>query len=117
MARVMTGYTNTVPAGESQRQGPQHVESLTRVHLNDALLTYRAHWLEARVVAGLIVLFLRSGPLAPSAAGRAAPSAAASPCFAAAAGELGPEPRYVLQSLLPSDPSTAAPVETKGKVG
>lgn len=68
-------------------------------------------------MAGLVVFFLRSGPLAPSAAERAVPSAAASPCFAAAAGGPGPEPQYVLQSLLPSDPSTAAPgVETKGKV-
>lgn len=68
-------------------------------------------------MAGLVVLFLGSGPPALSAAVQAGPSAAASPCFAAAAGGHGPEPPYARQSLLPSDPSTAAPgVETKGKV-
>lgn len=68
-------------------------------------------------MAAPVVLFLGSGPPALSAAERAVPGAAASPCSAAAAGGHGPEPPCEQQSLLPSDPSTAAPgVETKGKV-
>lgn len=68
-------------------------------------------------MAALVVMFLGSGPPVLLAAARAGPGAAASPCSAAAAGGHGPEPPYGQQSLLPSDPSTAAPVaETKGKV-
>lgn len=78
-------------------------------------VTYCARWLEAPLVACLVVLVLGSGPPALSAAEQATPSAGASPCFAAAAGGHGPEPPYGRQSLLPSDPSAAAPdAETKG---
>lgn len=63
------------------------------------------------------MLLSGSGPPALSAAVQAVPGAAASPCSAAAAGGHGPEPPYEQQSLLPSDPSAAAPgEETKGKV-
>lgn len=68
-------------------------------------------------MAALVVMFLGSGPLTLSAAARADPGAAVSPCSAATAGGHGPEPPYEQPSLLPSDLSAAAPVvETKGKV-
>lgn len=66
-------------------------------------------------MACLAVLVLGSGPPALSAAEQAMPSAGASPCSAAAAGGHGPEPPCGRWSLLPSDPSAAAPdVETQG---
>lgn len=68
-------------------------------------------------MVALVVLFLGSKLPALSAAAQAEPGAAASPCFGAAAGGHGPEPPYEQQSLLPSDPSIAAPaVGTKSKV-
>lgn len=68
-------------------------------------------------MVALVVMFLGIGPPALSAAARAGPGAAVSPCSAEAAGGHGPEPPYEQPSLLPSDLSAAAPVvETKDKV-
>ena len=80
-------------------------------------VTYCVRSLEAPAGAALVGPSSGNWSPAPSAAAPAAPGAAAGPCSAAAAGARGPEPPDGRRSLLPSDPSAAAPAAGTQRAG